>query len=473
MIVFATKLPLKRTVDCKQIFDVIKEWLMQSPHYGINEINYGFEEELDINTSSNTVLKILNTSVKDIKVFAVRFENHEVKAVWRTDCVFNEKTNEFLIQLSCENKSYMTKLPKLHKPHIIKLLFEKNMVANTEIYPITDKPILLDDGQDVDKCAKIMLGESSTYLPVVYISCNTFFSFKYAIDPKVIAIKLAGIAHVLVEPNIEFSKKIKLLSGGNNAYNGFIGVYFPGTKYRDFISFNEFFNGDVIDKRAIADAVRYAVQQAALNHFNVNDLSWDKIVLENAKQKFLLQSHLTNDTKKEFDDYIKAFDIENERLKEKIESLTRQLDSKTAQLESYRTKDTQDMKIYMKCNIEEFYAHEFYDCVLNILLQAKSRFSAGTRPYEIVENILSVNNFSNHGKEIFKNLKKALGEKSLINRRKRLEECGFKVEVGPHDKITFHDNKYLFTLSNTPSDYRDVENMYKEIMARLDIYRKF
>ncbi len=473
MIVFTTKLPLKRTVDYKQVFDVIKEWLMESPHYGINEINYGFEEELDIKTSSNTVLKILNTSVKEVKVFAVRFENYEEKAVWRTDCVFIEKANEFLIQLSCESKSYTTKLPKLHKPHIIKLLFEKKMVADTTIYPIIDEPIYLNDAQDVDKCAKIMLGESSTYLPVVYLSSNSFLSFKYAVDPETIASKLAGIAHVLVEPNTGFSKKVKLSSDSNNAYNGFIGVYFPGTKYRDIISYNEYSIYGLIDKKAIGEAVQYAVQQASLNHFNVDDWSWDKIVLENAKQKFLLQTHLTTDTQKEFNDYIAAFDVENKHLKEKIESLTRQLDSKTAQLESYRSKDNQDANINLKCNIEEFYADECFDCVLNILLQSKAKFSQETRAYEIIEKILSANNFSNHGKAIFKNLKEALREKSLINRRKRLEECGFKVEVGSHDKITFHDNKYMFTLSNTPSDYRDVDNIYKKIMRLLDIYHKF
>lgn len=473
MIVFTTKLPLKREVDYKQVFDVIKKWLIESPHYGISEITYGFGEEIEINTSSSTVLKILNISVKEDKVFAVRFENYEEKTVWRTDCVFIEKTSEFLIQLSCESKSYMTKLPQLHKPHIIKLLFEKNMVAGTGIYPITDSPIMLEGDEDIDKCAKIMLGESSTYLPVVYLSYNSFFSFKYAVEPKEIAIKLAGVAHVLVEPNIEFSKKVKMQSDSNNAYNGFIGVYFPGTKYRDFISYNEYFKNGLIDKKAIGNAVRYAVQQAALNHFNVNDWSWDKIVLENAKQKFLLQAHLTSNTQKEIDEYIAAFDVENERLKEKIESLTRQLDSKTAQLESYRTKDNQDVKVHLKCNIEEFYTDEFFDCVLNILLQTKAKLPSRTRSYEIIENILSNNSFSNHGKEIFKNIKKALREKSLTNRRKRLEECGFKVEVGSHDKIIFHDNRYMFTLSNTPSDYREEDNIYKKIMNILDIYRKF
>ena len=125
MIVFSTKLPLKKIIDYKCVFNVIKEWLMESPHYNISDIKYDFEEELEINTSSNTKLKLLNISVEENKIFAIRFENQEERAIWRTDCVFTESTHELLIQLSCENKYYATKLPKTHKPHIIKLLFEK------------------------------------------------------------------------------------------------------------------------------------------------------------------------------------------------------------------------------------------------------------------------------------------------------------------------------------------------------------
>ena len=473
MIVFSTKLPLKKIIDYKCVFNVIKEWLMESPHYNISDIKYDFEEELEINTSSNTKLKLLNISVEENKIFAIRFENQEERAIWRTDCVFTESTHELLIQLSCENKYYATKLPKTHKPHIIKLLFEKNMVAETEIYPITDKPIVLSIESDIEKCTQIMLGNSSTYLPVVYLSYNSFLPLKYAIDPEKIAIKLAGIAHVLVEPNIEFSKKIKTTSNGNNAYNGFIGVYFPGTKYRDFISYNAQDKNQANYYKSIANAVHFAVQQAALNHSNVDDWSWDKIALENAKQRFIMQAHMTSDAKKEFDEYVLAFDIENQRLKEKIKSLNDQLDSKTAQLESLKAKNDQDVMIRLKCNIQEFYMDECYDFVLNVLMRTKAKLATGTRPYEIMEDILKSNKFSNKGKAIFKDIETALSEDSLKKRRSDLQKCGFKVEVGSHDKITFHDNKYMFTLSNSPSDYRNDENTYKEIMKSLNIYLKY
>lgn len=472
MVVFTTKIPLKRDLDCKCIFNVIKQWLIKSPHYGITEIEYNFEEEKNIETSDHTKIYILKTTVKEEKVFAVRFENSESKEIWKTDCVFMKSTHEFLIQLSCESKSYTTKLPKLHKPHIIKLLFDYDMVAETGIYPITDEPIILNEKLDINKCSKIMTGESSTYLPVVYISYNVSHSFRYAVDPKLIAAKLSGIAHTLVEPDCNFSKCLKKECNGNNAYNGFIGVYFPGTKYRDFISYNDYLKNGTLDQKSISDAVRYAVQQAALNHSNVDDWSWDKVVLEYAKHKFMLQANLIDSAQKELDDYVHAFDGENKRLKEKIESLTKQLDSKTAQLESYRIKSNNDGEICLNCNIEEFYHRECLDFLLNILSQIKDRLHTETRPYEIVENILCNNTPANYGKELFRRIDKALHEKSLPKRRKMLEECGFRIEVGPHDKIIFHDSKYMFTLANSPSDHREADNTYSTITKQLDIYKK-
>lgn len=472
MVVFTTKIPLKKDIDQKSIFYIIKKWLIESPHYDIEEIKYDFEEEKTIETSSHTKLFILNATVKEKKIFAVRFENYEEKAIWKTDCVFMEESNELLIQLSCESKSYMKKLPRLHKPHIIKLLFDRDMVADTEIYPITDTPITLCAERDISKCAKIMTGKCSTYLPVVYVSCNSSYLSKYVVEVKALAIKLSGIAHVLVEPDIEFSKHLKQVSDGNNAYNGFIGVYFPGTKYRDFISYGDFIKDGLIDKKSISDEVRFAVQQAALNHSNVDEWSWDKIVLEYTKHNFILQTNLTTGARNELKNYIAAFDTENERLKEKIKSLTKQLDSKTAQLESYRVKSNQEGAVHLNCDLHEFYPNEFLDFILNILSQARERLLEGVRAYEIIENLLKNNIPANHGKKILQQIDKALREKSLPRRRKMLEECGFKIEIGAHDKIVFQDSKYMFTLANSPSDHREVDNLYSQIANCLDIYRK-
>ncbi len=54
---------------------------------------------------------------------------------------------------------------------------------------------------------------------------------------------------------------------------------------------------------------------------------------------------------------------------------------------------------------------------------------------------------------IFK--KNKLG-KSDVN---ALRGLGFEVKAGSHDKYVFHgDDRYIVTISNSPSDYREGEN---------------
>ncbi len=45
-------------------------------------------------------------------------------------------------------------------------------------------------------------------------------------------------------------------------------------------------------------------------------------------------------------------------------------------------------------------------------------------------------------------------------------------EEGPHYKVIFHDERYMFTVSKTPSDYREGKNMISEIAKIIEVERK-
>ena len=70
-------------------------------------------------------------------------------------------------------------------------------------------------------------------------------------------------------------------------------------------------------------------------------------------------------------------------------------------------------------------------------------------------------------------IKDALFEKSIEKRRSLLERCGFAVEKGAHDKLVFYNPKYAFSLSNSPSDHREGENLFSDISKRINITRKY
>lgn len=489
MDLFVTKIALKNEVKKEQIYCLIKKWLIDSPHYGIKEIIYNNEEFKEI-SFGNQSLKIVNKIISDKDILAIRFTNVEKDNVWRTDFIFSaiEGSVNFAIKLSCEKNDYSSVLPKIHKPHIIKMLFDEGYCKDCGLLPITDQPVYFEE-KDLDICGKIMMGAVETDLPVVYVSYDSYSGTGYDVDEKNLAIKLSGIAHVVVEPNKQFSLKLKELSKDRNAHNGYIGVYFSGAKYKEIVSYRDYFKNGKLDKNAFSDAIRTLIQQALLNHSGADDLTWDKVLVEYHKVKYQNQKtvstsaeeeyskllHAADIENKEYEELLKASDAERDELKIKVNSLIGQLDAQSAQIESLKKKLEQKMTgIIQKDEIDEFYSDEVYDCLLSLLSQCIKKLPKDTRAYEITQAILKINLLSNVGKRVFDEIKDSLNEKSLELRRSKLEKCGFTVKKESHDKVIFHnDNRYMFTLANSPSDHRDSENLFSDMMKKLDIYKKF
>lgn len=474
MDLFATKIKLNPQIKSQDVFFTIKEWLENSPHYNINEIVWDNSKEEQIqNTSESTSVHILSSEINNDKIFACRFINKEDQRIWRTDCIYSETNKSISVKLSCEEKGYSTKMPKLNKPHLIKLLFDKNMTDQSGVLPIVDYPIKLSESdKDLKLCAQIMSGDPIINMPMVYLSYDAYNPEQYIVAPQQLAIQLSGEAHVLIEPNKDFAIKLRELANNNNAYHGYVGIYFPGTCYRQIIGYNDYNIKGRIDKRAVAHDITLAVQQAVLNHTNINDWSWEGIYLNFQKRKLFDQTRLAEKSSTELNDFLQLFDAENKVLKDKISSLQEELDKKNAQLENLKQK-YYGAKIELKSDVNDFYTDESKDLIINILSLAKNKMLQNSRPAEILDHILKINKPTGCGKEIMKEINNALKETSLRQRRQRLRGCGFTVEEGKHDKIIFHDEKYCFTLANTPSDSRSGANMLSDIAKKIDINKNF
>ena len=55
-----------------------------------------------------------------------------------------------------------------------------------------------------------------------------------------------------------------------------------------------------------------------------------------------------------------------------------------------------------------------------------------------------------------------------------LKDLGFTLEEdgGSHYKLIFHEPRYMFTVSKTPSDHREGKNLYSDICKVLDVTKK-
>lgn len=471
MELFYTDIKLKDDITQNDVQGVIFEWLIGSPHYGIDTINYCGESFFHQDYPSSSV-SILSICQEEQPIFAVRFINKEEKNIWTTDCIYLENEKHISISLSCHAKDYNRILPKIHKPYIIKKILEKNICNQSNIFPICDYPIMLTD-DNLNVCARIINGETTTDLPVTYVSYNSYNPAAYSVDTNNLAIKLSGISHVLVEPNKEFALKLKELTNGNNPYNGYIGIYFPHSTRSEIISFMQFMENGKLDCGRMANAIRKNLQQALVNHNSSMSLCWDTLQVAYNKELLTSARKESNDAKNDLDEFIQSFDNEIKTKDEKIRNLRQQLENNDSIISGLQKKyDSQNVISFDKSNITEFYPGELNDLILTILSQAKGKIDANSRSYELIHQILTANEINGTGKKIFEGLKKAISEKSLSTRRKALENLGFCVTVGGHDKMYFHDPKYSLTLSNSPGDYRANENSIKDILKMINIYKK-
>lgn len=505
MDIFVTRIRLQNQVTKENIWELVCEWLKKSPHYNITSIDKYYFDEVFSQDFGCTRIDVLNYTLNNQNNFACRFKNNEENNTWITDIIFTDfgDKKEISIRLACENTVYSSDLPKQHKPHFIKLLFEHNYCYQDDVLPTIADPIFIKQ-DDLQLCAEIIRGERPTLLPVVYISYDSHNNKHYSVNPQVTAKSLSGIAHVLIEPDKDFSLALKNETSKKNAYNGYVGIYFPKTDYREIISLENYYKQGQIDAKALSYEIGQVVIQALINHSNTLDWTWERLQLEYHKVKFAEQQLILEEENKKFQDilsetksdnqelisridslteqlknknnelneFIDEFDKENEKLKEKIVALNSQLDNKSAQLESLKQKHNNDSLILSKNDLQDFFVDEIKDCIINILMQAKDKCIKNSRPYDILQNIVDSNPLSNHGKKIYQQIEEALNEKSLKARRSKLEQCGFSVSVGSHDKMYFHESKFSATLANSGSDCRGAENQYHDIKKSINVYIK-
>lgn len=478
-----TRIPLRESVEKEQIINLIKEWLI-GKRYGISDIDYTDEENKVLEFENGRSLKFINTKIGEKEVLAARFTNTEKDAVWNVDCIYeNDESGKFFsVKLSCAKSKDPNKLLNIHKPKIVNMLLAKGYCEDKGVFPVVGTPIFLTNEQ-LDACANIMQGKTKLSLPIVYVSFDSYSGTNYNVDVNDLAKELGGVAHVLVEPNMKFSNKLTKKCDKINACLGYVGIHFSGGKYRTNCSYKNFFNNGVLDKKEFQKDICSTLYQSLLNYQPLSDLTWESVNVDYHRTKInsrdediQLSEELVKVAEKEKDEYKslrEAAESENINLKEKIDWLQTQMFNKDARIKSLEAalENKCEDGLIVKGDFKEFYNDEVKDCFISVLEKELNNCIKGWRKEEIIKNLLANNEKTEEGKKLFKEVEKAVNEKSIEARRNGLEKIGFVLEKGSHDKYAFKGNpNYTITISNSPSDYRATENSYKDFIRQIDIY---
>ena len=258
MLVFSTILNISPDMSKKDFVETVIRWVNTNPR-PINRIpgltwNGSFNGHYG---DENLWLELLEYENRNI--IAARFEKHgEDGIVWDTDYVMNFNDMKMCIRLDrtyTDEETIDEDTGGFATPHFISLLIEKGYLRKDGILPVARTPIMITD-DNLTLAAYAILGDTQYYLPVVYVSKT--FNDEFPVDINLMASRLKGVAHVLVQESNETTTAMRDASDGLNPYNGAIGVYYPDNTYETFY----------YERYGVQEAVFERTVEAVLNYCN-------------------------------------------------------------------------------------------------------------------------------------------------------------------------------------------------------------
>lgn len=489
MPVFSTKILLSKETTKKDILDLCCLWIRESNHYHFEKIvfdpdssdDYSLNEE---NGNSSICIRTYHDEKVDIMIF--RLINPQQREMWISDCIFCDDGKKKTVVVLLDRKQTGFAIedhwqPK--KPYLVKLLVESGLCSDDAGMEISEKVL---EG-DVNICSAIMTGTYNNILPVVYVSLDS--ESRTLLNCDYLAKRLSGVAHVIKERDLIASRELNGTTNKNNPFNGYIGVFFPGSPYcRKFGS--EFYDSTKDMEHDIFDYVNGTLN----NEANFYQYTFERVL--GMKQRKKLREALVreNIASKDLNEFMDSFDgefenlntqitnlqMKNDELSGKYDELFREKNSLGAQLESYKQyiENTKNQKksILVSGTENEFYPGETSDLILSVLSQVKSSYPNDSHAYMLIDSILSANKCTEINKQMLESLRSIMYSGQDLNKSSKadLKRLGFSItEDGTHYKLRYmDDNRFQFSMSKTSSDIRAFKNLYSELSSRLNIEKK-
>ncbi|MCC7134182.1 MAG: hypothetical protein IT352_16105 [Gemmatimonadales bacterium] len=463
MLSFATEFPVDGARTVGDFLRAVVTWILGSPHTTLRRTDL----EPLINQSEAAVqkgvehLEVLSVSSSGTNSAGVRYIRRDEGLEWTTTIVFaNSGSGAWVgIRVACESSHPATRLPPAKKPVIVRSLIGALGGAYDGPLPITERSHRLADAE-VDVATGLLTGKAGCRLPLVYVSVG--FRGDYLLDPDHLASDLAGMAHVVVEPNRPFSVRLKIAVAAQNVYGGTVGVYWPdGAGRRSFFLGREFNSPEEIHRAVVEE-----VTTALTNRRPLDACTWPHI--QETASRVALES-LRASGSQEIDKYISTFDRELAAKNERLQVAELEIGRLRAELDIYEARLPAGAAPLLRHPIEqEFYPGEIASLALAALEDALERQPADSRRRHVLLSILASNprgpDRAGEHRERLKDLLR--GSRTVDAKiRRGLEDMGFAIsEAGKHYKLVFQgDDRYTYTLPKSGSDNRGGLNAASQI----------
>jgi hypothetical protein len=173
------------------------------------------------------------------------------------------------------------------------------------------------------------------------------------------------------------------------------------------------------------------------------------------------------------DELYDTFDQELKDQAEKIRQLTNENDSLHAENIGLHRKlsRTENVPLLHYGDEDEFYPDEIKGMVLEALNAAADGAKENTRKKDVLRDVAEKNGYEGKAAARREDIKGLMKSYDRMNGalRKELQAFGFEItEDGKHYKLTyFGDERYIVTVSKTPSDWRTGKNTVSKIVEKV------
>lgn len=467
MLSFAAEFPVKKSHEPIEFISTVKKWICGSPHTSFVESDLSAipktgEWRLD---KGNASLRTLSVSTQNEEAVAVEYVTRDRHFEWSTTIVFSRSEGDAWIgtRIFCETNHPATRVPVARKPIFVRMLLDGLGGAADGALTVQAVPHYLQAG-DVGLAVKLIGAKAGCRLPVIYVSSD--FSGKHVVDVSALSNDLSGMAHVVVEPDRQFSRQLQIDTRSENVYGGTIGIYWPHGGAR-----RSFFMGDELDsavdiKRAIIDEIRSAL----INRRALVRCTWSSVQEAFSRESLKI---LRASGSSELNQYTEMFDKEmaaKDRKLAEAESEILRLEEANRELEEQFSTGAGVVRLRTGAE-QDLYPGELVQVVRDAIESEGTRVQSDGRREHILKAILSGVPNNDTPVQRREELKEILRDyrKMDAKTRRALENMGFLIEEdGKHYKVTFsRDERYMFTIAKTGSDHRGGLKAAATISSRL------
>lgn len=451
MLSFATDFPVAFGATGSDFMEVVQRWISGSPHTVLTADDLAILNSPGRASVENGLAKLDSLRFRDAteESAAVRYVVQDGVLQWMTLATFSKRANDTWVSVRtlCESQHAAATLPPGKKPLLVKQLLER-LGSGDDNGLVLGKPISLTNA-DMPLAVDLIAGRAGNRLPIVYVSAPS--SGKHFVRISNLDYKLAGMAHLVIEPSRSFSWRLRDQVNSENVYGGTVGIYWPDSGGRR----SQFRRANYSSTSEMEAAIEEEVRAALVNRRPLNRCTFSFI--DSAISRSELE-HYKKEGDKGFDAYAAHFDVELQAMEESLESAEREIARLKAEIREHeRVRAIQGGVSFSSGQENDLYAGEILDVVLAAVHAEVARTVEGSRRRHILEAVSASNRVVGGAARSRERIKELLRDYRSLDKKNQsaLEEMGFVVEKGNHPRLVFQgDERYAFVLPGTGGDWR-------------------